>query len=141
MKRKYQDPHNYYANLNSFEEGCDYEEDYQEEPEVVVAETRRGRRSRRRDREAYVRTFTNIPKSARGHWVRKKFGGKVYLGRIESVGTATGRESGKGDVEAGQQFACVKFLGGYQEDIDAQELKEYAPPSPLIPAPPRRPPP
>lgn len=121
LKRKYQDSYDYYANLNSFEEGYDYEEDYQEEPEVVVAETQRGRR-RRSGRRAKP-TFTNVPKAAKGRWVRKQFGKKYFLGRIESVGTASGRESGKGDVETGQQFARVKFLDGDKEDIDAQELK------------------
>ena len=52
-----------------------------------------------------------------------QFGKKFFLGRIESVGAASGRESGKGDVETGQQFARVKFLDGDKEDIDAQELK------------------
>ena len=115
LKRIYKASYDYYASLNKFEEGYEYDEDFQEPPEVAVAQA--GTRANKKA------AFTNVPKRAKGRWVRKKFGKDYFLGRIESVGPARGRDSGRGDAESGQQYARVKFLDGDKEDIDSQELK------------------
>ena len=123
LKRKYRDSYEYYVYKNKFEDDADYTATFQGDNEPVAITPPKPKKRAKNVNKGFIERFIE----------RTMDDGQRYLGYIESVGTAQGRDDGLGD-NNDQIYANVVYIAtrnakkpqynGAKEQLDDDEIKQ-----------------